>query len=186
MAIAQAFISKSTNDTEHHKYQVVKTYDRFEIRKYESAIFSSVKLNSKGYKETSSSGFRVLAGYIFGDNEKNEKIAMTSPVVMELGDTAKMSFMVPNGYSIENLPNPGNDKIVFEKQEEKIVAAIRFDGWASDEKIELYKSILFQELAKEKLEHSDIITFLGYNPPFDLINRRNEVVVELINYKLIQ
>jgi hypothetical protein len=67
---------------------------------------------------------------------------MTSPVVMELGDTSKMMFMVPKNYDLKNLPNPNNPKIVFEKQEEKIIAAIRFDGWADDEKIEKYKSIL--------------------------------------------
>jgi hypothetical protein len=123
-----------------------------------------------------------LAGYIFGDNEKNEKIAMTTPVVMDLGDTTKMSFKVPDGYTIEKLPQPNNSNIVFEQQEEKIIAAIRFDGWASDEKIEHYTRILTAALAKEKIEHQSTFSFLGYNPPFELINRRNEIAVELINY----
>jgi hypothetical protein len=158
-------------------------FDQFEIRKYESALFSSVKLTSKGYKESSGSGFRVLAGYIFGDNEKNEKIAMTTPVLMELGDTTKMLFKIPAGYTIEELPQPKNAKIVFEKQEEKIIAAIRFDGWASDEKIKHYTSLLTEALANEKLEHHTTFSFLGYNPPFEVINRRNEIAVELINYK---
>jgi hypothetical protein len=183
MIIAQAFVTKSTKQTEQHKYEVVKVYNQFEVRKYEPAIFSSVKLNSSTYKETSSSGFRVLAGYIFGDNETNEKIAMTSPVAMEIGDSSKMSFMVPKGYNIEELPTPRNGKIVFEKQEEKIIAAIQFDGWANDKKIEHYKSILIEELAKEKLLHTNKFSFLGYNPPYDVIDRRNEVVVELVNYK---
>ena len=146
-------------------------------------MFSSVKLNKKGYKESSSEGFGILAGYIFGDNEANEKIAMTSPVVMELGEPSKMMFMVPKNYSLKNLPNPRNSKIVFEKEEEKIIAAIRFDGWADDEKIEKYRSILMNELVKEKLNYINKFSFLGYNPPYEVMNRRNEVVVELINYK---
>ena len=146
-------------------------------------MFSSVKLNKKGYKESSSEGFGILAGYIFGDNEANAKIAMTSPVVMKLGDTSKMMFMVPKNYNLKNLPNPRNSKIVFEKEEEKIIAAIRFDGWADDEKIEKYKSILMNELVKEKLNYINKFSFLGYNPPYEVMNRRNEVVVELINYK---
>jgi hypothetical protein len=64
------------------------------------------------------------------------------------------------------------------------MAAIRFDGWADDEKIEKYKSILKDELVKEKLNYINKFTFLGYNPPYEVMNRRNEVVVELINYKL--
>jgi effector-binding domain-containing protein len=91
--------------------------------------------------------------------------------------------MVPKNYNLENLPNPKNNKIVFEKQEEKIIAAIRFDGWADDEKIEKYKSILIDELTKEKLNFINKFIVLGYNPPYEVMNRRNEVVVELINYK---
>jgi hypothetical protein len=164
-------------------YNVIKKFDKFEIRKYDPALFSSVKLNKKGYKESASEGFGILAGYIFGDNATNEKIAMTSPVVMELGDTSKMLFMVPKNYTLKNLPTPKNGNIVFEKQEEKIMAAIRFDGWADDEKIEKYKSILMHELNKEKLNYINKFTFLGYNPPYEVLNRRNEVVVELVNYK---
>jgi hypothetical protein len=182
-AVSQIFVSKNTQQTEQHRYKVIKQFDQFEIRKYEAALFSSVKLNKKGYKESSSEGFGILAGYIFGDNETNEKIAMTSPVVMELGDTSKMKFMVPKNYTLKNLPSPKNGKILFEKQEEKIMAAIRFDGWADDEKIEKYKSILLAELDKEQLNYIPKFIFLGYNPPFEVLNRRNEVVVELINYK---
>jgi hypothetical protein len=184
MIITQSFVSKNTKQTETHAYKVIKAYDQFEIRKYESALFSGVKLASKGYKESSGTGFRVLAGYIFGDNEKNQKIAMTTPVVMELGDTTKMLFKVPDGYTIEQLPQPKNTKITFEKQEEKIMAAIRFDGWASDEKIKQYTAILTEALAKEKLEHSSTFSFLGYNPPYELVNRRNEIAVELFNYTI--
>ena len=183
LAIAQIYISRSTQQTEQHRYKVIKKFDKFEIRKYDPALFSSVKLNKKGYKESASEGFGILAGYIFGDNKTNEKIAMTSPVVMELGDSSKMLFMVPKNYTLKNLPTPKNEKILFEKQEEKIMAAIRFDGWADDEKIEKYKSILRAELDKEQLNYIPKFIFLGYNPPFEVLNRRNEVVVELINFK---
>jgi hypothetical protein len=183
MIITQAFVSKSTKRTEQHAYQVMKVYDQFEIRKYEAALFSSVKMASKSYKESSGTGFRVLAGYIFGDNKKNEKIAMTTPVVMELGDSTKMSFKVPEGYTLEKLPQPNNSNIVFEKQEEKMIAAIRFDGWANDEKIKHFTTLLTEALAKENIEHTNKFSFLGYNPPYEVLNRRNEVVVELINFK---
>jgi hypothetical protein len=183
VTMAQVYISKYSSRTEQHKYEVIKSYDKFEIRRYEPALFSSVILEKKGYKENSGEGFRILAGYIFGGNESNEKIAMTSPVAMELGDTSKMMFMVPESYQLENLPTPNNSKIVFEKKEEKIMAAIQFSGWADDEKIEKYKLILINELEKEKLLSNGKFTFLGYNAPFELTNRRNEVIVELINYK---
>ena len=183
LAVAQILISKNTRNTEQHKYVVLKKFDKFEVRKYEAAVFSSVKLNVDSYKETSGMGFRILAGYIFGDNESNEKIAMTSPVAMEISDTSKMSFMVPKDMNVDKLPKPNNKDIIFEKQNEKIMAAVQFDGWADDEKIEYYKSILIEELSKQNLAHYNKFSFLGYNPPFDLVDRRNEVVVELIDYK---
>jgi hypothetical protein len=108
---------------------------------------------------------------------------MTSPVVMELKDTMKMSFLVPEGYTQENLPKPSNKAIFFEQREEKIIATIAFGGWASDSKIEFYRDSLKQILQKHKLKHTDVFSFYGYNPPFDLVNRRNEVAVELIDFQ---
>lgn len=96
---------------------------------------------------------------------------MTSPVSMELGDTSKMLFMVPESYALEDLPKPTNSKIIFEKKGEKIVAAIAFGGWADDEKIEKYTTFLKKELDKEKLVHTNRFVFLGYNPPYELAIR---------------
>lgn len=182
MIITQSFVANNSKQTESHAYMVLKVYDQFEIRKYKSALFSGVKLTGKTYKETSSNGFRILAGYIFGANDKNQKIAMTSPVVMQLGDTSKMYFKVPDGYTVEELPQPQNTNIVFENQAEKIMAAVRFDGWANDEKIQQYTTILKDALAKENINHTNVFCFFGYNPPYELINRRNEIAVELVNY----
>lgn len=183
LIIAQVYVSKSNENIEQLEYKVIKKYGKFEVRKYEPAIFSSVKLGKKGYKEASREGFGILAGYIFGSNESNETIAMTSPVTMELGDTTKMLFMVPKTYKLESLPNPKNNKIIFEKHEEKMIAAITFDGFADNDKIEYYKSILIAELEKAKISHKNKFSFLGYNSPMELTNRRNEVIVELIDYK---
>jgi SOUL heme-binding protein len=182
--VSQAFISGSMSKIEKYKYTVLKEFDDFEVRQYEAAMFSSVKMNAKTYEETSSSGFRVLAGYIFGGNEKNEKIAMTSPVVMEMGDTTKMSFMVPSDLKENELPKPNNGRIYFEKQEPKIMAAIRFGGWANDKRIEEYKQKLSLELEKQGLKHTGKFNYLGYNPPYALIARRNEVVVELVGFEM--
>lgn len=182
MIITQSFVATSTKRTEEHAYTVLKVYEQFEIRKYQPALFSGVKLPASSYKETSYKGFRVLAGYIFGNNNKNQKIAMTSPVVMQLGDTSKMYFKVPDGYTVEQLPQPTDTNIVFEKQEEKIMAAIRFSGFANDEKIKHYTALLKNALQKENIAHTNTFNFLGYNPPYELVNRRNEIAVELVRY----
>lgn len=166
---------------ETYPYEVVKKYPDFEIRKYEAALFTSVDLNSVDYQSTSSRGFRILAGYIFGGNETNEKIAMTTPVLMNMGEEGtKMQFLVPAKYSKESLPKPNNANILFEQQPPRTVAVIRFGGWSNDEKIEKYRQKLEAALKKEGLSHKGGFTYMGYNAPFDFIGRRNEVMVELL------
>ena len=183
LILAQVYSIMSTTRTEQHKYQVLKSYGNVEIRKYEPAIFSSVMLGKNSYREISGKGFGILAGYIFGGNEKKENISMTSPVTMELGDSTKMKFMVPKGYTMNSLPEPNDKRIVFEQQNEKIIAAIQFDGWADNDKIEYYTEQLKSSLAKEHISHTNKFSYLGYNPPYEVINRRNEIIVELIDFK---
>jgi len=180
---AQAFISKSVSDTEQYKYEVIKKYPDFEIRRYEPAVFSTIILDAESYKETSGSGFRTLAGYIFGGNERKESIAMTSPVVMEFGDKSKMKFMVPSGYHVDSLPDPDNKNIRFETEGPKVMAAIRFGGWANDEKIKEHEEKLSAALKAEGIAHTGKFSYLGYNPPYEVVNRRNEVVTELVGYE---
>ena len=175
----QIYVYFSRNNIESYPYTVTMKYDDFEIRQYEASLFTSVKLPMKEYKKASSSGFRQLAGYIFGGNETNEKISMTSPVAMSIDDSTEMMFMVPKKLKKENLPKPNQNSIVFKEMPEKKMAAIRFGGWASDEKIERYKQQLIAELDAKGIPHTGRFSYFGYNPPFDILFRKNEVVVEL-------
>ncbi|TBN03980.1 heme-binding protein [Hyunsoonleella flava] len=170
---------KIQSNIETYPYEVVKDYDTFEIRNYEASLFTSVKLNEGNYKETSSKGFSVLAGYIFGDNKKNEKIAMTSPVAMTIEDNSTMMFMVPGKFNKEDLPEPTNNAITFKEMPAKKVAAITFGGWANDEKINEYKEKLVAALKASNIKHTNNFYFFGYNAPFEIIKRKNEVIVEL-------
>ena len=164
---------------ERYPYVVKNKFKRFEIRSYETTLFTSVKLSTKGYKNSSSKGFSILAGYIFGNNERNEKISMTSPVSMSLGDSMTMMFMVPKKFNKDMLPKPNQSGIEFKEEPAKTVAAIRFNGWANDSKIEKYKQNLKAALDAEGIKYTNQFYFLGYNAPFEVFNRKNEVIVEL-------
>lgn len=177
--VVQLFALNSQKNIETYPYEVTKTYDAFEIRSYESTLFTSVKLSTKNYKESSSKGFSILAGYIFGDNDRNEKIAMTSPVAMSLEDSMTMLFMVPKKFNKETLPQPNQSQILFTKEPAKTVAAIAFKGWADDEKIERYKQELILALDTQGISYTNRFYFLGYNAPYEVFNRKNEVIVEL-------
>ena len=175
----QLFALYGQRNIEVYSYIVNKKYESFEIRSYEATLFTSVKLSTKGYKNASSKGFSILAGYIFGNNERNEKIAMTSPVAMKLEDSITMMFMVPQKLKKEMLPKPNESNIEFKNEPSKTVAAINFKGWASDTKIEKFKQELKSALDSENISYSNRFYFLGYNAPYEVFNRKNEIIVEL-------
>ncbi|MBK7096411.1 MAG: heme-binding protein [Saprospiraceae bacterium] len=177
----QIFLLVSTNKTEQRKYTVVLKEKSFEIRFYPSALFATINSGVRTYKELSTPGFRKLADYIFGNNETGEKIAMTTPVQMDFNDTvSSMSFVMPAEYNENNLPKPNNPEVKIEKTKEEYIAAIRFGGFASDEDISEYSQKLKKILEDKKIRYHGNFRFLGYNPPFQLTGRRNEIIVSVI------
>lgn len=177
--VVQLFAMNSQYNIETYPYKVEKQFKDFEIRSYEASLFTSVKLPSNNYKKMSSKGFSILAGYIFGGNENNEKIAMTSPVTMSLEDSMTMRFLVPKKYTKEDLPSPNQSSIEFQQEPEKKMAAISFGGWANDKKIQKYKEKLIVALEEEGIAFTSKFYFFGYNAPYEVFNRKNEIVVEL-------
>ena len=175
----QLYFIHLQRNIETYPYVVKKKYQQVEIRSYETTLFTSVRLSTKGYKNSASQGFSILAGYIFGNNERNEKIAMTSPVSMSLEDTMTMMFMVPKKFNKDMLPKPNQTGIEFTQEPAKNLAAITFSGWANDTKIEKYKQDLKAVLDAEGIKYTNQFYFFGYNAPYEVFNRKNEVIVEL-------
>lgn len=178
--VSQIWAQRQVSGIETYPYRVVKTYDGFEVRTYERANFIYVTMDARSYSESSSKGFRMLAGYIFGGNDRQQKIAMTSPVVMEMDSDVTMKFLVPAQYKMDELPKPENAEVRFTTEQERTVAAITFGGFANDEKILAQKDELFKRLAAVGIQHTGQWSFLGYDPPFKLFGRKNEVVVEVL------
>jgi hypothetical protein len=178
--IFQSFTLLSANRTEEQKYTVVLKDKDFEIRYYPSATVATVNSDAKTYNDLSGPGFRKLAGYIFGGNETNTSISMTSPVHMDINDSvSSMSFVMPSGYTEENLPKPSDPDVRIHRTAEEYVAVIRFGGFASDEDILFYSDKLHNLLEERGITSYGNARFLGYNPPFQLLDRRNEIVVSV-------
>ena len=176
--LLQSFTVMSTNKTEEQKYSLVRKYKDFEIRFYPSATVATINSNAKTYRDLSGPGFRKLAGYIFGDNEANTKISMTTPVQMDINDSVStMSFVMPSAYTKENLPKPNDPNVRIMNTTDEYVAVIRFGGYASDEDLRFYSEKLQNLLKENKITHRGNYRFLGYNSPFQFIGRRNEIIV---------
>lgn len=176
----QIFITMSTNKTEKQAYQVVRPGDDFEIRYYPSVTMATIQSSAKSYKDLGDSGFRQLAGYIFGGNEADKKIAMTSPVHMDINDTAStMSFVMPSEYDTTNLPKPNDASVHITRAPEEYVAVVEFGGFASDEAINKNTEKLESLLNANGINYYGSFRYLGYNPPFQLFGRKNEIIVRV-------
>lgn len=176
----QSFVIMPKSKTEQQKYIVIRDYKDFEIRYYPPATIASVNSNAKSYKELSGPGFRKLAGYIFGGNEANENIAMTAPVQMDINDSiSTMSFVMPAEYEIENLPKPNDPNVSIKTTAAEYVGAIKFGGYASDDDLKMYSEKLKNHLKQNGITAYGNYRFYGYNPPYQVIDRRNEIVVSV-------
>lgn len=177
---AQAYISTDVAKTEIQPYQRIWHQGDVEVRYYPSAVMATVRGSMKEYRTSANRHFRVLAGYIFGGNEEKESIAMTSPVHMSIDENgSEMSFVMPKDMQLETLPKPNDRGIAFSESGEKYVVALRFGGWASDGKIKEQADRLTEKMRQMGVEPISAPWYMGYNPPFQLLNRRNEVAVEI-------
>lgn len=169
-----ALFSFNVNKTEN--YKVVRNIDSVEIRQYPSLIYASYHSKDSG----NNSQFRVLANYIFGGNQQNEQIGMTSPVNMRISSAnQEMLFLMPERYEMESLPTPNSDEIEIMSMDARTVAAVRFSGYSNSAKVERKKQELLATLAKYDIEHTNEFELLVYDSPYKVLNRRNEVIVIL-------
>lgn len=180
------------------KYEVILKEGNKEIRYYES--YNVAKTTVKGeFKAAQGVAFRILAGYIFGDNEKKQKIAMTAPVVQKpiMGSEKiqmttpviqspseegwVMTFMMPSAYKMEDLPTPKDKRVTLERVPAKYMATIRYTLFGSRIRNEK-KSKELQKWLSALKEYESISSpmYAGYDPPWTLpFFRRNEIMIEI-------
>ncbi len=122
------FVSSRVEQTD---YTVVNKMNGYEIREYPAHIVAQTTVQGS-YEKSMESGFRIVAGYIFGGNTKNENISMTAPVIAQKGevkqvsekiamtapvvatnngDTQIVSFSMPRSYKLETLPKPNDPRV---------------------------------------------------------------------------
>jgi hypothetical protein len=170
----------TTNKTSPQRYTIIRTGKDFEIRFYPSVTIATVTSPAKSHKELAGAGFRQLAAYIFGGNESKQQIAMTSPVHMDINDSlSSMSFVMPSQYNKSNIPKPINREVMISNTPDEYVAALKFSGFASDKDIKKYTEKLEQALKQNGITYYGNFRFLGYDAPYKLFGRRNEIIVSI-------
>ncbi len=173
----------AANSIEQYPYEVLQDFKHFEVRHYQDAIFAKTHIDAKTYRRGSGNGFRTLASYIFGGNEREESIAMTAPVVMSWEEGMVMEFMMPSEYSLETLPAPRHNGIEIYEKSSVVMAGLSFGGWANDRRIARKIDELSELLDAHGIEHSGNFQYFGYSSPTQMTNRRNDIVVELKHWE---
>jgi hypothetical protein len=165
----------SANAIEEPAFEVRQRWDeeQIEIREYAPRVMAVTEM-----AESENDGFRVLAGYIFGGNAREQEIAMTAPVQQTMSGPAEMAFIMPAEYAFDELPEPNDARVAFRQAPAYTAAVIRFSGWANAEKADANWQKLRGFLIKEGIEIVGEPTLNQYNPPWTLgFLRRNEIIV---------
>lgn len=192
-------ISKVSMATEEPKFKLIEQEGAYEIREYPSLLIAEVIVDGT-MREASAKGFRLLADFIFGNNQSqtgdsekikmtapvttsasSEKIAMTAPVnVQEQAQGWRVAFTMPQHYTIHTLPKPNNSKVSIKEIPNKRMAVLTFSGIATEDKTQQKIIELSNWIHQKKLKAMNLPELARYNPPWTLpFLRRNEVMIEV-------
>jgi len=196
---------RTANNLERPSYEVIRRLSNgIELRRYQPYTIAETTIKSTSMREGSSTGFRTVAGYIFGKNKPKEKMKMTAPVRMTKSGGAAMamtapvrvapstedtrvSFVLEKGYSVRTAPAPLSRDVKVREVKPHILAARRFSGPPPTEgRIEKEKAIIMAALQAAGLKpagstEKEATLVYGYHDPFITPSflRRNEVCVRV-------
>jgi effector-binding domain-containing protein len=176
-------------------YQVLNDYGHIQIRHYPALVVAQTEVNAD-YKNSSSQGFQRLAGYIFGNNKKQQQMTMTAPVIQEQeaetmamtapviqqksGPVWLMAFVLPQGYSLSTAPEPLDSAVVIKEIPDKKVAVIQYSGSLCEQGIEEKSEELKNWLSEQGYKAISPSRSAAYDPPWTLpFLRRNEVHINI-------
>ena len=182
------------SNVETPSYKVIQSKGKIEIREFDPMVIAEVQVVGRR-KDAISSGFKLLADYIFGNNisqenidttatiqqPASEKIAMTAPVQQQLAnDSWLVSFVMPSEYNLEDLPKPKNIEVKLKNVPVKRFVTIQFSGTSSDENLAKHKKLLVEFIKNNSISVTGTSKYAFYNPPWTLpLMRRNEVMFEV-------
>lgn len=198
--LTSILIASTVMATEEPRFSIIEKSEPFELRSYAPQLIAEVKV--EGDLDTASSqGFRLIAAFIFGQNQVSEKISMTAPVAIETAQSTKIamtvpvgieaskdsakgvsqwvfSFVMPSEYTMATLPKPLNPLVSIRELPAQRRAAITFSGFYNEAKV-LEKTNALEAWIKSKQWQSiGNPQFARYNPPWSIpFMRRNEILI---------
>ncbi|MDP9983504.1 hypothetical protein J2W14_002925 [Pseudarthrobacter oxydans] len=188
--------------TEQQHYELVQRFPHFELRRYPSHVVAEIQVNAT-FDQAGNAAFRHLFNYISGSNTARQKLAMTAPVIQELGPSQKLAmtapvlqsgplpgkegsadfvvaFVLPAGVTAETAPVPADPQVKIRTVPGSLAAALRFSGSGSEAAFERRNTGLQAALVLAGLTPAGPPRFARFDPPFKpWFLRRNEVIQDV-------
>ncbi|GFO26520.1 heme-binding protein 2-like [Plakobranchus ocellatus] len=158
-----------------------KTKD-YEERAYRASRWVSTSVEGMDYSAAEEEMFDKLFLYIEGENTKKQVIKMTAPVLTKViagsGPACKsnftMSFYLPP--SLKQPPQPTDKTVYFSSLPAQKVFVSYFGGYATESAWLEHAETLAKALVRDsKSFNQDFFFTAGYDSPFKILNRHNEV-----------
>ncbi|OBF16757.1 heme-binding protein [Mycobacterium sp. ACS4331] len=163
-----------------------------EIRRYGPRIAAETTV-LEDEDQARNTGFRRLAGYIFGGNSRQTSIAMTAPVAQsseKIAMTAPVAqardpqggsvirFFMPAKWSLQTLPTPNDDQVRLVEVPAETYAVLRYTGDRSPAAVTERTDELLNILRNKGIKTTGEAVSWFYDPPWTIPwRRRNEVAV---------
>lgn len=167
---------------EEPEYKVLSETADYEVREYAPHVVAEVDVDGR-MNDGGNDAFRILAGYIFGDNVQQEEMSMTAPVEARQADGSKhtYAFMMEKAYSLDALPEPLDERIRLTKRAPRIMAVRKYSGSWREANYRNNAAALLEALEADNRDYTGSVILARYNSPFTpWFLRRNEVMVELV------
>lgn len=192
---------------EEPTFEVLQSDQQFEVRKY-APVMVAETLVEGDMDDASSKGFRLIADYIFGNNQlpnaTSSKIAMTAPVILEpqsskIAMTAPVTlepqqaeasmttsqqwlvqFVMPSQYTLETIPKPKNHAVRLREVPSKYFVVLKYSGFNTVSRVQTKTQEARAWALKNKFTITGQPRLSRYDPPWTLpMLRRNEIMIEI-------
>ena len=192
---AMMFPTMATHAIAEPGYEVIRTLRDVELRRYAPYVVAEVQVEGPA-QSAGSKAFPILAGYIFGKNKGERRLAMTTPVTqaaapVKLAMTAPVTqalseggylvqFVLPAGVTLATAPEPLDARVHVRQLPGREIAVIRYSGFWSEANYDQHLKALQQALRAANVHWSGEPVYARYNAPFTpWFLRRNEIWLPL-------
>ncbi|XP_067684113.1 heme-binding protein 2-like isoform X1 [Haliotis asinina] len=164
------------------RFKVLKSVKgEYEVREYSASQWVSTNSAGIDFAEASQTNFRRLYNYISGKNSAGKKIKMTAPVIIKIipgpGPACESNFTMSFYVVKDNPPTPTDSK-VFLQGFPSFRAYVRSFGGYDMESIKPWlkeADKLRNFLNGTYSYNTDYYYTAGYDSPFKILHRHNEV-----------